>query len=301
LARLKLPGVPISWPRIDEPELLERLALDDSEFAAYVASLIAALPARAYEAASLAQALAYPWARPTGSYLLRGSRVSLLAAMAPDERERAIAGFIAAGGGRLPVLAIGSNAAPDVLERKFGHFPDEEDRAALALTGRLREFDVGVAAQPALYGAMPATLFPSPGTAVSAAVLWVTPAQFTQLAWSEISYRLGALRTRFEVEEADTVLEEVLAFVSRFGAFCVDGEPVALAAVPAAGRSARELTQEQVLDAAAALALGPGATAEALVRAMIEEPVALAPKVIATVNRASQPFISNRWTPFGGG
>ena len=105
----------------------------------------------------------------------------------------------------------------------------------LALTGRLREFDVGVAAQPTMYGSLPATLFPSPGTAVSATILWVTPAQFTQLTWSEFTYRLGRLRTRFEVEETGAGFDQVLVFVSRFGAFCPDGEPVALAAMPADG------------------------------------------------------------------
>jgi hypothetical protein len=293
--------VPISWPRIEEPELLERLALDDGRFAAYVASLLAALPSRLYEKAALARALGYPWARPAGSFALRGPEVALLAEIAPADRGREVRRFTGADAGRLPVIAIGSNAAPEVLERKFAHFAKEEDRAAMALTGRLHEFDVGVAAQPALYGAMPATLFPSPGTAVSASVLWVTPAQFTQLAWSEISYRLGSLKTRFEVEETDDVLEEVLVFVSRFGAFCLDGEPVALAAVPAASRAARAVTQEEALDAAAALALGHGAKAETLVKAIFEAPAALAPRLAETVNRAGHPFASDRWTPFGGG
>ena len=248
----------------------------------------------------LERALEYPWLRPPGSYVLTDGSIELLAEMDAARCECALARFSSEGGGRSPLLAIGSNASPETLERKFAHHPEKEDRALLALTGRLRDFDVGVAAQPALYGSMPATLFPSPGTAVGATLLWVTPTQFTQLAWSEISYRLGALRTRFEVDETDDVLEEVLAFVSRFGAFCVDGEPVALAAVPAAGRSARELTQEQALDAAAALALGPGAKAESLVRGIFEDPAALAPRLAETVNRESQPFASGRWTPFGG-
>jgi hypothetical protein len=289
------------WPRIDEPELLERLALDDDQFSAYIASLLAALPARPFEKAALARALGYPWTRPAGSYVLSGGEFTLLAAMPPERRDGEIERFSAAEGGRVPLLAIGSNAAPEVLERKFAHFPKEADRIALVLTGRLYGFDVGVAAQPALYGAMPATLFPSPGTAVSASVLWVTPTQFTQLVWSEISYRLGSLRARFEVDEAETAFEEVLVFVSRFGAFCVDGEPVALEAVPARARGSRALSEEQMLDAAAAMALGPEARAEALVRAIFEDPAALASRLVETVNRASQPFLSDLWTPFGGG
>jgi hypothetical protein len=155
-----------------------------------------------------------------------------------------------------------------------------------------------VAPQPALYGAMPATLFPSEGTAVCATVLWVTPAQFTQLTWSELSYRLGSLRTRFEVDEDGTRFDEVLAFVSRFGAFCPAGSPVALAAIPAEGRTAEAMTQEQLLDAAAALAIAPEARAETLVRAIFDDMSAIAPRIAATLHRASLPFESERWTPF---
>jgi hypothetical protein len=289
------------WPRITEPELLERLAMDDREFGEYMASLLAALPARTYGAGAFARAVAYPWARPEGSYRLAGSEVTLLAERTPEDRDLVIRRFTSDPDRWLPILAIGSNAAPEVLERKFAHFHGEEDRSVLGLTGRLHDFDVGVAAQPALYGSMPATLFPSPGTAVSATVLWVTPVQLTQLAWSEISYRLGNLRARFEVDESDAAVAEVLVFVSRWGAFCVDGAPVALAAVPASGRTARALTQEQALDAAAALALGPEAKAETLVRAIFEDLSGLAPRLVETVNRESQPFASERWTPYGGG
>jgi hypothetical protein len=219
--------------------------------------------------------------------------------MSPAERDEAIASYSSGADGRVPLLAIGSNGAPGVLRRKFAHFAEQPDRTVLALTGRLHEFDVGFAAQPALYGSMPATLFPSPGTAVAATVLWVTPAQFTQLVWSELSYRLGRLETRFEVDEGGAVFDQVLVFVSRFGAFCVDGEPAAQAAVPADDRTARALTQEQALDAAAALAIGPGADAEALVRAIFEDLAGFAPRLVETVNREGLPFASERWTPFG--
>jgi hypothetical protein len=286
---------------ITEPQLLERLAMDDRQFGEYVRGLAGSLPAREYEEGALAHALGYPWERPGRSYRLSDAGVEPLEEMSPAERDEAIAEHSAGDEGRRPLLAIGSNGAPEVLRRKFAHFPDPGDRALLALTGRLHEFDVGYAAQPAIYGSLPATLFPSPGTAVSATVLWVTPAQFTQIAWSELSYRLGRLETRFEVDEGGAAFDEVLVFVSRFGAFRVEGEPVALAAVPAEGRTARALTQEQVLDAAAALAIGPGAKAEELVRALYEDFVGFVPRLVETVNRESAPFVSERWTPFGSG
>jgi hypothetical protein len=285
------------WPAIDEPELLERLALDDGKFREFVLTLAAQFPPRAYEVALLQRALGYPWERPPGSYRLTSTGIDLFAGMSGEEQAGALFQFTSDAGGRSPVLAIGSNAAPKTLEAKFAHFDEEEDRAVLALTGRLHDFDVGAAAQPTAYGSMPATLFPSPGTQVCTTILWVTPTQFTQLAWSEFSYHLGRLRTRFEVDEGEAHFDEVLVFVSRFGTFCPDERPTALAAIEADRRTAEALTQEQLLDAAAALALGPEANAETLVRAIFEDMGAIAPK-FAAVNRASLPFASERWTPF---
>jgi hypothetical protein len=287
------------WPSITEPELLRRMTMDDAEFAAFIGDLVSQLEPRPCDAGAVAQAFGYPWARPTGSYLLSEGAIATLAAMGRAERERTIARFASPAGGRLPALAIGSNAAPETLERKFSHFVAATDRAVLALTGHLHDFDIGVAAQPTMYGSMPATPFPSPGTAVAATLLWLTPAQFTQLAWSEITYRLGRLRARFEIDESATAVDEVLVFASRFGSFCPDGEPVALAAVPADARTAAELSQEQLLDAAARLALGPEAGAETLVRALFEEPAKTLPKIAATVHTTALPLSSEAWTPFG--
>ena len=294
-----------AWPPpIAEPELIERLALDDEGFRAYIGAFMGQVPRRTCDAAAFAWACRYPWARPAGSYLLgEDGRAMPLSELRRRERERAIERFSAGGRdrvGRVPLLAIGSNAAPEALQRKFAHFGDASDRTVLAVSGRLHEFDVGFSAHPALYGAMPATIFPSPGTAVATTLLWVTPAQFAQLTWSELSYRLGRLRTRFEVDDADERFDEVLVFVSRWGTFCPDGRPVALAAVPAERRTAAALTQEQALDRAAALALGDGASAETLVRAVFDDFAALAPKLSATLHRVAQPFASERWTPFTG-
>ncbi len=282
---------------IADPELRERLSMGDLEFGEYLARLAATLPPRPFGPGALERALAYPWKRPAGSYRLTPGGVANLAEMSPAERDETIA-ELSGVGERMPLLAIGSNGAPRVLERKFAALPEGRDRSVLALVGRLHGFDVGAAAQPALYGALPATLFPSPETAVAATLLWVTPAQLTQLAWSEVSYRLGSLRARFEVTEGGAAFDEVVAFVSRFGAFCIDGGPVALEAVAAERRAVPGLSQEQALDAAAALALGPRARAATLVRAMLEEYAGILPTLAHTVNRESLPFSSPLWSRF---
>lgn len=286
------------WPPISEPELLARLQMPDEEFKEFVAQLAGNLPAREFEPAMLERALGYPWERPVGSYEWRDGRVRPLAELEEGERRDLIAAYTSGGRLRLPLLAIGSNAAPEVLERKFGHFPAGEERAVLALSGHLHGFDIGAAAQPTIYGSMPATPFESPGTAVAATVLWVTTDQFTQLTWSEVTYHLGRLHTRFEIEETDLSFDDVLVFVSRFGSFCLEEEPVALAAIPARERTAPALTQRQLLDRAAALALGPDADAEALLRAICEDLPGLLPKIAATVRREALPFASARWSLF---
>ncbi|MGN6189661.1 MAG: hypothetical protein ACTHOE_12250 [Conexibacter sp.] len=294
--------MPGAWPPpIAEPELIERLALDDAGFRAYMRAFIEQVPPRTLDASAFAWACSYPWARPAGSYLLAADgEVRLLAELDEPERERLIERFSAASAGRVPLLAIGANAAPDGLRRKLAHFDDPADRTVLVVTGRLHDFDVGFAAHPTLYGALPATIFPSPGTAVSTALLWLTPAQFTQLTWTELSYALGRLRTRFTVDDADEQFDEVLVFVSRWGAFRIDGAPPALKAVPAERRTASALTQEQALDRAAALALGDGATAHTLVRAIFEDFAGFAATRAPVLHRTALPFASERWTPFAG-
>lgn len=295
--------MPGAWPPpIADPELIARLALDDAGFRDHALRFIARVPPRPYDADAFARACAYPWERPAGSYLLAGDDVRPLAELPEPRREASIEAHSRPGAGRVPLLAIGANGAPAALRRKLAHFDDVADRTVLVVTGRLHDFDVGFSAQPALYGALPATIFPSPGTAVAAALLWVTPAQFTQLTWSELSYALGRLRTRFEVGDADERFDEVLVYVSRWGAFCVDGAPVALAAVPAERRSATALTQREVLDRVAALAFGTddGAGAEALVRAIFDDFPGLTAKLADTLHRSAQPFASERWTPFTG-
>jgi hypothetical protein len=280
-------------PAITDPELRARLALDDGAFAELVSTWIGAIPAREYTPAAFDHALAYPWERPARSYLLREDTVELLDARGGAERRAVLERFLA----RTPLLAIGSNGAPDVLRRKFAHFDHSDDRDALVITGHLRDFDVGASAHLAGYGALPATLFPSPGTAVRTAILWLTEPQFTQLVWTELSYAIGTLHTRFTADDAEFDVAEVVAFVSRFGTLCIDGEPVALAAVPARERTARALTQRQLLVEAARFAFGPQASAEQLVRAIHEDPTGLAPRLAATVRARGRPFVSDRWVP----
>jgi hypothetical protein len=283
------------WPPIVEPELLARLALDDEEFYAAARKISEMWGQREYTPALLERALGYPWERPTGSYLLRGDRVELLGDAEPGERKSIVETFTK---GRHPILSFGGNAAPEWLTTKFAHFWEEENKEVLVLTGELHDLDVGASASVSPLGYMPGTLFASPGTAVRAAMVWCTTAQLTQLTWSEVPYQLGRLEDAlFVMDEADVEVEQIFAYVSRFGAFCVDERPIALAAVPAKNRTAAELTQEELLDLVAPRLLGREARAEDLVRATWEDMSAVTARASETVWPCSQ-ALRARWTPF---
>jgi hypothetical protein len=287
------------WPPIDEPVLLRRLALTDAEFAAHLLELAAQMGPREHTAKAYARALGYPWERPARSYLLAGGEVTLLQELDAAQQADVLTAHTGPASARLPLLAFGSNAAPATLRLKFGHFEAGPDRDVLVLAGALHGFDVGAAAHPTLYGALPATLFESPGTAVRAALLWVTPAQFVQLTWSELTYRLGRLDgVRFAADEDGADATGVLAYVSRLGTFCPDGQPAALAAIPATGRTAPALTQEQLLDAAAGLAFGPGATAERVVRGMFEDAAGFIRDIGPAIRAAGRPFAAPAFRPY---
>jgi hypothetical protein len=249
---------------------------------------------REFRRATFEWALGYPFERPAASYILRGADVQLLEDVEPAGRASTVEAFIA---DRHPLLSYGGNAAPSWLTAKFAHFDDEADRTVLVLTGWLEDLDVGPAAALAPTGYMPATLFASPGTRVRAGIVWSTAAQVTQLTWSESPYRLVRLDdAQFVPDEADVEIDGVFGYLHRLGSFCVDGSPAAMAAVPATDRTAVALTQEELLDIAARLVIGPDARAADLVRAIFEDMGAVTARAAETIWPRSRP-LQSRWTP----
>jgi hypothetical protein len=285
------------WPPISDPELLARLGLDRDGFIEVARGYAQALGRRDLPPGALERALGYPWARPARSYLLEGGEPRLLSNLDPGERERLVARFARE---RYPILAFGSNAAPTTLQAKFADLDPGEDRTVLVAAGELCNFDVGAAANPTLYGSMPAALFESPGTAVRAATLWVTAAQATRLTWSEVPYQLGRLDAgHFVVDEADIAVDTVFAYVHRLGALRFDGELVALEAVAATGRTAKALSQEELLDHAAGRIVGPEARAADLVQAVFADMSAVFSQAQRTLWPDAIPLAPDSWTPFG--
>jgi hypothetical protein len=287
------------WPAIGEPELLARLAMPDEEFIPLAMSWAQAVGPREFSEEAYERALGYPWARPAASYLLSVEQVQPFDDLPFDVRQGVLSDSAETKSERYPLLGFGSNGSPETLMLKFAHL-SEQDRHVLVVAGDLYDFDVGAAAAVTFYGSLPGTIFASPGTAVRASVLWVTAVQLVALTWTEITYRLGRLEgVRFEPDNVDApVPESLFAFVSRWGAHCVDGEVVAMQAIPASVRVAPALTQEQLLDQIARAVFGDASSARDLVRRVMEDFGSTTTTVVPALRKTARPFRSERWTPF---
>ena len=125
------------------------------------------------------------------------------------------------------LVTFGANADPAVLVAKLGANASVRGRPA-----RLADHDVAFSAHVSPYGAIPATLVPSPGASVAVHLLRLAPADLERLDATEPNYLRETLSLGLE------------AYRSRHGALLLDGAPVALAAVPAAGRTLPALTQD---------------------------------------------------------
>lgn len=283
-----------NWPEL-EPELIERLALAPEAFDAVVDAFIETVPSQPADAAFFERALGYPWERPDGSYVLDGDRVTVAAEL--DEATRAAF----RGGGRVPLLAIGSNGAPSALIRKFGHLAAGDDQRILVETGEVEHLDIGAVATPTWYGAYAATPIESPGTHVRASLLWTTPAQLTALTWSELLYWVGRLDGHpFTPDDGDEPVDGYLLYASRWGALRLGGERLALAAVGARDRSARAVTQRELLDETARLwpELGPGATGDDLIHRLATDHAATRRALAPLLRPLAEPFSPPGWTAF---
>ncbi|MCP9489997.1 MAG: hypothetical protein MSC31_08985 [Solirubrobacteraceae bacterium MAG38_C4-C5] len=152
------------------------------------------------------------------------------------------------------VVAFGANADPAMLAAKLGAGAAVRGRPA-----RLADHDVAFSAHISPYGAIPATLVRSPGTSVAVHVLRLTSANLERLDATEPNYAREPLALGGE------------AYRSRHGVLICEGAPIALAAVPAPGRTLPALTQ-MALQERLRVALEPGADLEVFVLAGVRDP-----------------------------
>ncbi len=178
------------------------------------------------------RAMRYPYAVPARSFVQRGHKT-----LDPEEVEIDRCQ-------RTGLLVYGSNGSPEVLSRKLALSPEP----VLVEPAWLHDFDVVYSAHISPYGAIPATLQRSPGTAVRVAVVYLTPDQLRLVSATEPNYDLVSLDpVSCELPHGETI-GEVSIYLSRHGCLLLDGAEVALVAVPAKERRFAELGEPQILE-----------------------------------------------------
>jgi hypothetical protein len=191
------------------------------------------------------RAITYPYAAPPHSYLYDASAPGLWRPLPADA---------AVLEGRTPVLAAGSNRAPERLAQKFQSlFPEARIPVTRAhLTG----FDSVYCAHVTSYGSVPATLHPSPGTTVTLHITWLDADELACMHETEqpgVNYHFVRLKgLALTLDDGGAALDTAYAYLSVHGAALVDGAPVALAAVPAVHRRFVARDQEAMIAALAA-------------------------------------------------
>jgi hypothetical protein len=198
----------------------------------------------------LDRALRYPFERPGGSFTFHVATGTIVTIGRPAPSTIA---------GRTPILAVGSNAAPEQLRRKFATDGRTGEIPVIRVT--MRDHDVVHAARISRYGAVPATLARSDGTNVALHITFLDDEQLEVMHGSEsvgAGYDLDPVAP--EVFDSPVPLRsDVLTYRAVNGPLHVDGEPVALAAVTAGHRRFPVMDQRQALDTVAAM-LGTDAT-----------------------------------------
>jgi hypothetical protein len=201
------------------------------------------------------RALGYPYSIPSRSFALAGGRAVPLEAVDVDLSERT------------PLLAYGSNAAPEVLARKLGAGADPVPVVRAVLSG----FDVVYSAHISAYGSVPAAIQHSPGTEVRVFVAHLTAEQLRGVSETEPNYELRSLRGVDVRLGTSGSLSELAAYVSRHGCLVSGGSEVALSSVEARGRRFPEMSEAQVLERVRR-ELCPDRSVEALVSLAAADP-----------------------------
>ena len=189
---------------------------------------------------------------------------------------------------RTPVLAYGANAAPERLRRKFAPvgpvvFP--------VLQARLHGFDVVHAAHISSYGAVPATIAPSPGTVCDIAITCLDEHELARMHETEFrrhTYLFGPLSNIRLEPDLLPAMDAVSTYVGGFGHIAPAGEALALAAIAAEGRRFRTCSQTEALRAIQAMLGVPGPLDAFILEAVDDDSVRR--RRTALLRERAQPF-----------
>lgn len=167
--------------------------------------------------------------------------------------------------GRTPVIAHGSNRAPEQLARKYTSDPDPAlkpgpaqapagtDEIPVTLT-QLHDYEVVYSAHMTRYGAVAANLQHAPGAQVEVFITWLNPAQLQRMHDTELGgeiYRFGRLNDVKLVQPEGPIppLKNVFVYLSRAGCLRVKDQPAGISAISAANRRFPALSQLEALEA----------------------------------------------------
>ncbi|WP_282607534.1 hypothetical protein [Pelagibius sp. Alg239-R121] len=206
------------------------------------------------KAARLELAKGYPYAAPSSSYLFRRGAAELSPPLHWPENSFE---------GRTPVIAHGSNRAPEQLARKYTGLSGSQETATpssasgveeipVTLT-RLHDYEVVYSAHMTRYGAVAANLQHAPGAVVEIFITWLNEPQLQRMHDTELGgeiYRFGRLRAVKLEQPAGPLppLESVFVYLSSAGCLRVQNLPAGIAAIPAAARRFPALSQLDALE-----------------------------------------------------
>ncbi len=185
---------------------------------------------------TLKLALGYPYPLPIRSYVVDGTDVLDMSA---DEA-------VALRAGRTPVLAVGSNQAPEQIVRKFGDLdtpPIPCERCSV------HDFDSVYSAHVTGYGSIASCLHPSPGTRVTLFINWLHDDHMERMHETELgneNYCYASLNGIRIDTELGLTMDEVYFYCSNVGAFEHNGAPVPLSEIPAENRQWQALGQPDI-------------------------------------------------------
>lgn len=149
---------------------------------------------------------------------------------------------------RTPVLAIGSNQAPERLVQKFGH---DATHIIPVQRAQLNGFDVVFSAHISNYGAVPAMLQTSAGSTVSIAVTWLNDEQLEIMHATEIAaanYWFAELQEISVLLDDGAVHSQACAYLSSRGHLNIASSPVALSAIGCNARNYPAMTTGEALE-----------------------------------------------------
>ncbi len=185
----------------------------------------------------LARAKGYPYDLPKASYVLYEGKVLHDRGYAVNDMNK-----------RTPVLAFGSNAAPEQLKRKFAKTLKKELIPVFKVI--LPGFDVVYSARLTSYGAIPAALAPSKGTVLEAFVTYLTKRQLRVMHKTEVSattYQFGELRGLNAMIDRVGVAERLYVYRSQTGALARGGGMVAYEEVTVQNRTLLAVPHAEML------------------------------------------------------